>query len=187
MRVGAAVLAAGAGSRFVSPDGTHKLLAAWRRRPVVAWAVAAARDAGLEHTWVVAGAVPLDGVLPGDVDILDNPRWAQGQATSLQVAVAAARSAGLDALVVGLGDQPGIPASAWRAVADATGPVAVATYAGRRRNPVRLAAEVWDDLPVSGDEGARVLLRRRPELVSEVACLGHPGDIDTMEDLTRWN
>jgi molybdenum cofactor cytidylyltransferase len=185
--VGAVVLAAGAGRRFASPDGTHKLLALWHDRPIVAWAVEAALDAGLERTWVVAGAVPLDGVLPAGVEILDNPEWAQGQATSLQVGVTAARQAGLDAIAVGLGDQPGIPAAAWRAVAAAGGPIVVATYEGRRRNPVRLASEVWDQLPVSGDEGARVLVRRHPQLVSEVACLGHPADIDTLEDLARWN
>jgi molybdenum cofactor cytidylyltransferase len=181
------VLAAGGGSRFAHPDGTHKLLVPWRGRPVVAWAVEAACDAGLERTWVVSGAVGLDAVLPADVEILENPEWAAGQATSLQVGVAAARAAGLDAVAVGLGAQPGIPTAAWLAVAEATGAIVVATYDGRRRNPVRLAAGVWDRLPVSGDEGARVLIRQHPHLVTEVACLGHPGDIDTVEDLTRWN
>ena len=187
VRVAAVVLAAGAGSRFVSPDGTHKLLAPWRGRPVVTWAVEAARDAGLDQTWVVSGAVALDAVIPLDVEILPNLAWASGQASSLQVAVTAARAAGVDAITVGLGDQPDIPSATWRAVAEASGPVVVATYRGRRRNPVRLADEVWDLLPTSGDEGARVLIRLHPHLVSEVACLGHPGDIDTLEDLTRWN
>jgi molybdenum cofactor cytidylyltransferase len=182
------VLAAGGGTRFrADGDGPHKLLADWRGHPLVWWAVSNARSAGLDRTWVVTGSTPLEGSIPPGVDVLPNPTWEQGQATSLQVAVAAARTSGLDAIVVGLGDQPLIPPAAWRAVADFDAPLAVATYSGRRRNPVRLAAEVWDLLPREGDQGARVLFDRHPELVHEVPCDGDPVDIDTREDLARWS
>jgi CTP:molybdopterin cytidylyltransferase MocA len=158
-----------------------------RGRAVVHWAAKAALDAAIGPTWVVAGSTQLAGSLPEGVTILDNPRWPEGQATSLQVAVARARAEGLSAIVVGLGDQPSIPAAAWRAVAGSDAPLAVATYEGRRRNPVRIGEEVWDLLPESGDEGARALMRRRPDLVGEVACSGDPLDIDTVEDLARWS
>ena len=153
------------------------------------WAVASAVAAGLDETVVIAGAVVLDGALPdGEVTVVVNERWRDGQALSLQAALRHASTRGHDAVVVGLGDQPMIPPTAWRAVAERTDvPIAVATYEGKRRNPVRLAAEVWPLLPESGDEGARVLMARWPELVGEVACSGIPADVDTVEDLAQWS
>lgn len=183
--VAAVVLAAGGGSRFAGEG--HKLLASWRGRPLVSWAVEAAAAADLGATWVVTGAVDLTGVLPAGVTVLSNPSWAEGQASSLQVAVAAARAAGLVAVVIGLGDQPMIPPSAWRAVADSGAELAVATYDGRRRNPVRLGRSVWGDLPAAGDEGARSLIRGGSRPVVEVACVGQPADIDTTEDFQAWS
>lgn len=185
----AVILAAGGGSRFAeSPEAPgHKLLAPWRGRPLVAWAVETAVEADIGPVWVVVGAVDLTGVLPTEVTVLDNPAWTEGQATTLQVAVSEAKSRGLAAIVVGLGDQPLLSVEAWRAVAATPSPIAVATYQQRPRTPVRLARDVWNELPKTGDEGARVLIRTRPDLVREVACNGNPADIDTVEDLTRWS
>ncbi|HEX2039020.1 MAG TPA: nucleotidyltransferase family protein [Acidimicrobiales bacterium] len=178
MSAAAVVLAAGGGSRFGGEE--HKLLTSFRGKPLWRWAVDAAREAGLDVI-VVSGAVPLDGAV-------HNERWREGMATSLQVGLAAAEAGGHDAVVVGLADQPLVPPSAWQAVASAEGaPIAVATYGGRRRNPVRLSREVWPLLPTTGDEGARVVMRERPDLVVEVACEGEPADVDTVEDLQAWS
>ena len=54
---------------------------------------------------------------------------------------------------------------------------------------VKLRADVWDrfeNMEADPDSGARVLMERSPELVTEVACQGSPDDIDTREDLTKW-
>lgn len=183
----AVVLAAGAGSRFRAAGGTHKLLAPWRGTTVAGAAVGAAVAAGIGPVWVVTGAADLAGVLPPGVEALPNGRWADGQATSLAAAVERARAEGLDALVVGLADQPLVTPEAWRAVAAGAGVIAVATYGGRRGNPVKLGRRCWDLLPAAGDTGARAVMARRPDLVEEVACDGSAADIDTVEDLDRWS
>lgn len=178
------MLAAGAGSRFAGT--THKLLADFRGRPLVTWAVSSALAASIGAVAVVTGAVDLAGVLPREVELVANPNWADGQATSLGAAIGWARDAGLHALVVGLGDQPMVPAAAWAAVAAARTPLAVATFGGRRRPPVRLARAVWPLVPTEGDRGARALMARMPDLVGEVPCPGDPADIDQAEDLARY-
>ena len=181
----AVVLAAGGGSRFRGSG--HKLLAELDGRPVVVHALDGVLDAGFDEVIVVTGAVDLADLVPPGVTVVHNPQWADGLATSLQAGIDAARRAGHEAVVVGLGDQPGVGARAWRAVAASDASIAVATYDGRRRNPVRLHRTVWPLLPATGDEGARTLMQVRGDLVGEVPCEGEPADIDTLEDLDRWN
>jgi molybdenum cofactor cytidylyltransferase/nicotine blue oxidoreductase len=182
----AVVLAAGGGSRFAGR--TSKLLAPFRGRPLVSWAVDAALGAELDETVVVTGAVDLSAEVPEDVTLLHNEGWASGLASSLRVALDWCERQGHDAAVVGLGDQPLVATEAWRAVATTTeAPIVVATYSGRRRNPVRLERSVWRLVPITGDEGARVVMASQPALVREVACPGDPADVDTVEDLRLWS
>ena len=192
MTVCAVVLAAGAGRRFEGP--THKLLAPFRGRPVVAWAVEHAVAAGLDETVVVTGCADLADVLApfaAHITIVANPGWEGGVATSLRVAVDHATSVGHRALVVGQGDQPMVDPEAWRLVAHPemtpVPPIVIATYDGRRASPRRLDASIWSMLPSDGEWGADGLARQNPELVGEVACPGEPTDIDTTGDLRTWS
>ena len=183
--VAAILLAAGSGSRFEGE--TSKLLADLRGRPVLTHALEPALESGLP-VYVVTGAADVADLLPDDVTVVHNDAWAQGQATSVRAGIEVAAADGHDAVVVGLGDQPFVTADTWRALAAADdAPIAVATYDGRRGNPVRLSAEVWDLLPVSGDEVGRAVARSRPDLVRPIPCAGDPSDIDTLEDLHRWS
>jgi CTP:molybdopterin cytidylyltransferase MocA len=183
----AVVLAAGAGTRFVGP--THKLDAELTGRPLLRHAVDAALESGIGPVIVVtAGHVTTP--VPPAVTTVVNDSWHEGQMSSLRCGIRAAAARGAHSVVVGLGDQPFVLPDAWRAVAAATAPIAVATYEGRRGHPVRLHQTVWDLLPDDGDEGARSLMRLRPDLVIEVPCQGSPNvsltDVDTLEDLRRW-
>jgi len=180
MSVAAVVLAAGGSSRF--RDGA-KLAALFRGRPLVSWAIDAAMEAELDETVVVTGAAEL--ALPAGVTVIANADWSEGLASSLACAIDACDHH--DAIVIALGDMPFITSEAWRALAAAASQIAVATYDGRRSHPVRLAREVWPLLPRSGDEGARELMRGRPDLVREIPCVGRPVDIDTVEDLAAWS
>lgn len=185
MTIAAVVLAAGGGSRFTGPS--HKLLADFRGKPVAQWAVEHAAGAHCDDLVVIIGAVDLRPVLPAGVTVIENPRWREGQASSLQAAVRHGVRAGYDAIVVGLGDQPLVPPETWRMIADSGGPLVSAVLAGHRSPPMRIDKELWPLLPTAGDEGARVLIRSRPELLREIACPGHGLDIDTLEDLPSWS
>ena len=183
----AVLLAAGGGSRFAESGAGPKMLAELRGRPLVTWALAPAIEAGLDEVVVVTGAIDLAGVLPESVTVVANPEWWRGQAGSLAVALDYCARRGHRRALVALGDEPGLTAAAWRAVRAApTGPIVVATYGGRRGHPVRLDAEVWGRLAREGEVGARSLAGAHPELVVEVECAGEPEDVDTREDLQRW-
>jgi CTP:molybdopterin cytidylyltransferase MocA len=200
--IAAALLAAGQGSRF----GAHpKLTADLGGRPVVAWAFESARRSGLSPLVLVLGR-EAEGVLAAaggaaiaeptdDVVVVRNDQWPSGIASSLRAAIVALQPRPeVAAVVVGLGDQPGVGAEAYRRLAsayDSGARLAVATYAGTRANPVLLAREHWDEaLGLDGDVGARALMRRHP--VVEVPCdgTGEPTDVDTEHDLAaleaRW-
>jgi CTP:molybdopterin cytidylyltransferase MocA len=182
----AVLLAAGGGTRFAGT--THKLLAAIDGVPVFRRSLDHLLEARFDRVIVVTGAIALH-IDDRDVTTVHNPRWQQGQAGSLQLALATAADLGSDAVVVGLADQPFIAPSAWRAIADAptTAPIVVATYGGvRGPNPVRLRSSVWPHLPIDGDEGAKPVMRLHPNWVHEVACEGSAADIDTLEDLRSW-
>ena len=188
--VWAIVLAAGAGSRF----GRGKLLARLGGQPIIETVLDNLREAPVAEVIVVVGADAerLREVCERyGVRTVANEVWERGQSTSV---LAGLRACGeeIRAAVVLLGDQPLVGAEAVERLVAAFAEgakVAVATYGGKRRNPVLFSREVWPllEAELAGDEGARSVLRRHPELVVEVPCegVGDPVDVDTREDLRR--
>jgi CTP:molybdopterin cytidylyltransferase MocA len=182
--VGVVLLAAGGGSRFGGSH--HKLLTSVAGKTVFEWALQSALAANIGPVAVVWGSVELPHREASEaVTYLHNDQWVTGVASSVQRALQWANERGLQSVVIGLGDQPCIPPSAWTAVANSTSPLAVATYSGVRANPVKLHAEFFALVPKTGDEGARSLLRSHPELVAEVPCTGSGIDVDHVEDIER--
>jgi CTP:molybdopterin cytidylyltransferase MocA len=182
------VLAAGRSERF----GGVKQLASLDDRPLVRWAVDAAMASGLRPVVTVVGtrSGPIQAVLPQGVDVVRARRAKAGISHSLRALVAALEGwRQVGAVCVGLADQPGVGAEAYRRLAaayDAGATLAVATYDGRRANPVLIARSLWPRIgELRGDVGARALMDRVP--VTEVDCTdtGSPADVDTPADLER--
>jgi nicotine blue oxidoreductase len=183
-RVAGLVLAAGSGSRLGSP----KALVEIDGERLVDRAVRTLRAGGLEPIVVVLGAALVE---VSGAAVVTNPDWASGMGSSLRVGLAALPGAA-DAVVVALVDQPGVgPEVIARLLAAraAGATVAVATYDGRRRNPVLLARETWAEVSVlaEGDSGARGYLAAHAAEVTAVPCedIASAADIDTPADLAR--
>jgi CTP:molybdopterin cytidylyltransferase MocA len=190
MTVAAVVLAAGRGSRLAAP-GVVKPLLEYRGRPLVAWALDAAVSSGLGPVVLVVGhegdevarvAVEFDGVT-----VVPAPGWADGISQSLRAALEAlVADLSVGAACVGLADQPRVGAEAYRrvaAAAEAGAALAVATYDGRRGNPVALARPLWTAArALTGDAGARQLMDGS-EVEVDCTGTGDPADVDTLDDL----
>ena len=185
--IAAIVLAAGTSTRM----GRQKLtLPMADGRPLVRVAVEQVLAAGVDDTVVVLGgdaeAVAL-ALAPLPVRTVVNPRYAEGQSTSLRAGLDALRP-GTDAAVVALGDQPLPDPDVIRRLVAAfrtSGrPIAVPVYRDGRGNPVLFAAALFGELrAVTGDRGGREVIARDPARVAEVSVdTPMPADIDTPED-----
>ncbi|GAA0324323.1 nucleotidyltransferase family protein [Actinoallomurus spadix] len=178
------LLAAGEGRRL----GTPKALVEIGGVRLADRGVHMLHEAGCTPIVVVTGAAVID--VAGAV-VVHNPDWRTGMASSLRLGLSALAD-DCPAVVIALVDQPQVTAEAvrrLRAAYDAGARVAVATYAGRPRNPVLIAREHFAEAAAgaSGDVGARAFLRAHPELVVTVPCedVAAADDIDTPEDLRR--
>lgn len=178
-RVAGLLLAAGEGSRL----GTPKAMVEFEGERLVDRGVRLLEDGGCHPVVVVLGAATVQ--VRGAVTVR-NPAWATGMGSSLRAGLAALPPEA-EAVVIALVDQPLVRPEAVRALIADGGRLAVATYGGRRRNPVLLSRGDFAEASALavGDVGVRALMRARPELVTEVPCdgLGDPADIDTPQDL----
>lgn len=192
----AVLLSAGGGSRFSGKN--HKLMTPICGQSTFAWSLQHLLEAEFRQIIIVTGAIDLSTQIASantdpralaparaSIYVVDNPNWQIGMASSLQCGLSEAQRLGADAVVIGLADQPTIFSSSWQRVANSQSPLAVATYDGVRGNPVRVHAELWQLLPVDGDDGARILFNSHKDLLEEVACDGSSHDLDTTDDIEK--
>ncbi len=178
------ILAAGAGSRY--GEGS-KLLADLGGRPLLEHAIGAAGAVPeLERIVVVLGCAAeqiLEAVEFGRAQTLICPDWRDGQAASLRAGAGMLSRAGADRVIVTLGDEPLLTPAAIARFLDEP-PGARAMYAGRPGHPVVLGQEQFAALAtLTGDHGARHLLRGGPRIECSHLCSGR--DVDTPDDLER--
>ena len=189
-RIAVIVLAAGRSSRMGPNNKLTELLGG---QPVVRRSVENALASRARPVIVVTGHQheAVEAALAGlDVKAVYNPDYASGMASSLKLGLSAL-PAGLDGAVVALGDMPEVGAAQIDRMIAAFEPkegrsIVVPVHGGRRGNPVLWDASLFDEMAaVTGDAGARDVLRAHPELVVEVD-IGSEGvllDLDTPEAL----
>lgn len=188
--LGLVVLAAGRASRM-GEGGHHKLLAEFEGEPLVRRSVRQAIEAGVGAVTVITGHRngEVADVLTGlDVEVLENPDFSTGMASSLKVGLAAVEAEGLPGMMVLLADMPNVSSADIAALAQAyrkAGGKAIvrAVSDGQRGNPVILPAATFETLKaLEGDIGARPVIESSGLAVIDVE-IGAAArlDVDTPE------
>jgi molybdenum cofactor cytidylyltransferase len=188
-RFAALVLAAGASTRFA---GGHKLVTPFRGKPLIVHVFDLANTAPVEWRLVVTGAHAGETTMLAEaagLPSLHNLNFAIGLSSSLKAGLAALPPECDGALIL-LGDMPLIRAGTLQAIVAAAkaNPALAAivpTHEGEWGHPVLLKRAIFADIAkLSGDQGARSLLRMRKDVLT--LEVGDPGillDIDTREAL----
>lgn len=189
------ILAAGAGTRL---GGQGKALLRVGGETLARRALRSARAAETSPLLILGHRAPeVRAALSQEphlspTEIVDCPDWEQGLAASLRAGVRAAAARGVGRVAVVLVDQPGISSTALRRVlhAHTPGRITRGLVGGAATHPVvfDLGTAQQAARLAAGDEGARSYLRAHPELIDavDISELAEPGDIDTPEDLSRW-
>ena len=184
------ILGAGGSERFGEP----KQLLPFGETTLLGWVVSQARRAdALDETIVVLGR-SADEIRKrvdfGNAHVVENPVFNEGCASSYRAGIAALDPQSAAIMII-LGDQPGITpeiinrvADEWRAT-DA--PIALCSYQGRKGHPMIFARSLFDQLEVlHGDKAAWKLVDANASSVLQVhLALPFPEDINTREDFER--
>ena len=173
--------------------GRPKLLLEVAGKPIIRHAVEHVISSGIGQVLVVAPpehealALALAGL---DLRFAVNPTPESGQGSSVTAGVRAL-APGTSAVLIALGDQPGVPAEVIPALLEALKrpgkSIAAPRYTDGLGNPVLFAAPVFPELlALAGDRGARSVVERDPARLAQVE-IGSPmpKDIDTPEDYER--
>lgn len=173
--------------------GAPKQLADWGGEPLLQHVVDMVRQWPVDAIYVVLGndaEEVLDSVDLSGTTVVVNPEWEEGMASSLRAGLdALMQDAGIERVVIALGDQPRIDPGVVTALLEehdrSRSAAVVPKYRYAWGNPVVLSRVLWPRvMSLEGDTGARKLLQAHPEWVREVWFEQlPPRDIDTPADL----
>ena len=191
-RIAVCVLAAGAARRMAAP----KLLLPFKGSTLLDRVLAAASKSSASTVLVVTGAYAsaMQAILQKySVRPLYNPRWANGQATSIQTAATFCRSQGFDALLVTVADQPFLTHTHFDALISAYRQSQVDGFIcaaqGRRGSPCLFSSRCFAALEaLVGDNGARSIPWGASGFAVQDVSFANAvlfADVDTVEDLRR--
>ncbi len=173
--------------------GQTKLLLELDGRSVVGHAVEGLLAGGVDRVLVVVGprGEAVRAALSGlGVGFAVNPSPEEGQGSSIRAGIAGL-SAGADAALIALGDQPRIAPQVVPGLLGALRrsgkPIIAPRYREGQGNPVLFRRTVFPELLVlAGNQGARPIIQRDPSRVELVDFdLPMPVDVDTPEDYDR--
>jgi molybdenum cofactor cytidylyltransferase len=183
MTVCGLVLAAGGSLRL----GEAKQLLPFRGRTLLDATLDMARACDFDQNLVTLGGSAAEVRSRADLTgftVVDNPDFSSGCGSSVRSAIAHVRA---DALVLLLGDQPGIDPADVRRVIEAPTPIAVCRYDDGLGHPFLFRRACFGSLSaLHGDKAVWKLLHSGDFPVTEVTASGPvPIDVDTREDYRR--
>jgi len=183
-RVCGLVLGAGGSKRL----GRPKQLLPYRDGTLLGHVVGVARDCSFDQLVVAIGGAADDVRAHVDLsgaEVVVNDAYGEGCSSSIAAALAAVDER-CDALVLMLGDQPGVTEATVAALLAGRGDaeLAVCRYDDGRGHPIAFARSLFGELAsLHGDKGVWRLLDRGGDAVAEVRVPGPiPLDVDTPED-----
>ncbi len=182
------ILAAGASRRM----GVPKQLLRHRGRTLLRHAVDAALGSTCRPVVIVLGA-NAEAIQPEveglPVQIVQNPRWADGLSSSIHAGIEALASAAgsPEAVVLSLCDQPLVCSDDIEALVTAyrstKRPIVASQYAETLGVPALFAQPVLPELlSLAGDAGAKQVIQRNLPTVWPVPCPHAAFDLDSLED-----
>jgi len=184
------ILGAGASQRL----GPPKQLLPYRGTTMLGWVLdQAQRATGLDEVVVVLGRAAdeiRERVEFGAARVVENPVFAEGCSSSYRAGIAALDQQS-EAIMIILGDQPGITPEIINSLADgwrgADAPIALCSYRGRKGHPMIFARSMFEQLEgLHGDKAAWKLVDANSDVVQQIRLdLPVPDNINTAEDFER--